>query len=208
MARRRKKQSKFGAYVIMIFMVFLLVGSLLSVILFAPPPPSEDITYGDFTFTADQNTGLYTTEIDDKTYRFNNLPFVALTVSVSSEAITLLRMAPALVMTFDPLQTQEDLQYIDFVRFELSSAFPNIGGGVTQASETYALPVVDCANATALMPVLLIDLGEPEIRSEGSCIYLSGNKTTLILAKDALLYNYLGVIESEMNSASPAKNPV
>ena len=206
MVRRRKKQTKFGAYAIMAFMVLLMVGSLMGVILFAPQAPGE-ITYGDLTFEVDQSTGLYTTTRDGQTFRFNNLPFTTLSVDVDQQAITVLRAAPLKVLTFNPNLDVASLQYIDYVRFELASVIPGLGGGVTQPSEAYPLPLIDCVNATPQVPVIRLEIGDPEIRSEGFCVILSGNQTTLLLAKDALLYHYFDMLEKDATTVAPAPQP-
>jgi len=196
MVRRRKKKSKFGAYAIMAFMVLVMVGSLMGVILFAPQATGE-IVYGDLTFEIDQSSGLYTTTHNGQSYRFNNPPFTALSVPTDPQAISILQVAPLKILTFDPSLDEESLAYVDFVRFELASIIPGLGGGITQPSETYKLPLVDCINASPQTPVIKLEAGIPAIRADGFCVILSGNQTTLLLAKDALIYNYFNLIEAE-----------
>lgn len=179
-------------------MVFLMVASVLSVMLYAPPAPGAT-TYGDLEFSIDNSVGMYVTQHENQMLRFNNLPYPVLSVPTDLEAINLLRIAAQPVMTFNPNIDAEQLAYVDFVRFEIASAIPSIGGAVSESSATYALPVRTCEDATAAQPILAIELAQNPaiIHTNEYCIVLQGNATSLVLAKDALLYHYFGLILDE-----------
>lgn len=187
---RREEPSKVGAYVITGLIVVLMVASIAGVALYAPQS-SSDSTYGDYTFKIDQQRGVYTTTVGDRELEFNNLPYHVLGVPTDPDAINLLRIAPVLVVTFDPDQPDSQLMYVDYVRFAImtqTSAF----GAVTTPSNSYpGFPIIGCENATTTTPVIEIKTAlQPAIKRQGDCILLEGNMTSLILAKDALLYQY------------------
>lgn len=178
-------------------MVFLMIASLASVMLYAPTPAGQT-DYGDLQFDIQESTGFYVTEFEGRSLRFNYLPLNTLAVPTDLEAINLLRTSPFFIVTFDPLVDDEQLQFIDFMRYEFANVFTNMGVAVTQNSSVYSLPVLGCENATASMPVIDIRVAAlPAIRKEGDCILLEGNMTSLLLVKDAFLYHSLGIILPE-----------
>lgn len=189
MRRRRKKKSRIGPLLIAFLIMFLMVGSVLTVVL-NTPQSLTDLQYGALTFTVDPQTGMYLTEANDQVYRFNNLPPSAFAVNTSAAAFNLLRAAPFMILSFDPETSEENLAYIDFVRFELAALIPNLGGGVTKETEDYALPVITCANSTPQTPVIVIEEGTPGIQLDTGCVRMTGNLTTHLLAKDAFIINY------------------
>lgn len=196
MYRRQKKQSKFGAYVIAGLIIFLMVGSILSVFLYAPQAPGT-VNYNGYDVVFDDASGMFVSDVDGKSFRFYSQPGVAYGVFVDDQVIPVLRSASVPVITFDPTSDLEQLAYIDAVRYEFALAIEQLAGGVTSTSEVYPLPVYTCDDATAQSPVVLIKEGAANVSISSTnnyCIELSGNRTSLLLAKDALMYRYAGLI--------------
>lgn len=193
MRRKQKKKSRLPAYIMMGVMVAIMVGSFGTVMLYAPQTTNA---YNGQEYEFDQNLGMITTTLDGETVRFHNQASSASTIPYDDAADALLD-APVIIVTFDPQETQ-NLEYYDVIRYELALAFPNLAGAVTQESEQYALPVRTCEEATAQNPVIELASGDPGVTVNESvnanCIMLSGNLTSVVLAKDTLLYNYYGLI--------------
>lgn len=177
----------------MAIMVLIMVGSFGTVMLYAP---QTSTAYDGQQYEYDEELGMITTNLDGETLRFHSQASSAVGIPYDAEATDLLS-APTLTVTFDPQDTQ-NLEYYDVVRYELALNFPNLAGAVTQNSEQYALPIMTCEDATAQNPVIELMSGDPSVVVNESvsenCIQLSGNLTSVVLAKDALLYNYYGLI--------------
>ncbi len=170
-------------------MVAIMVGSFGTVMLYAP---HTSTAYNGQQYEFDEELGMITTTLDGETLRFHSQVTTALSIPYDAQ-VTPLLSAPQLIVTFDP-QEEEQLEYYDLVRSELAFAFPNIAGGVTQESEEYALPILSCDDATEQNPIIELRSGEARVSIDDNCILLSGNLTSVVLAKDALLYNYYGLI--------------
>jgi len=193
MRKRQKKKSRLPSYIMMGVMVAIMVGSFGTVMLYAP---HTSTAYNGQQYEFDQNLGMITTTVDDETLRFHSQASSAATIPYDDTVTTLLS-APVLTVTFDPQDTQ-NLEYYDVVRYELALAFPKLAGATTQDSDQYALPILTCEDATAQNPIIELSSGEPAVLVNQSvnenCIMLTGNLSSVVLAKDALLYNYYGLI--------------
>ncbi|MBR9702612.1 hypothetical protein GOV10_01120 [Candidatus Woesearchaeota archaeon] len=198
LARQASSDGKrWGVIIMMAIMVFLMVASLASVMLYAPDNYALT-TYGELEFEIQESTGFYLTEFNGRPLRFNYLPLNTLAVPTDLEAINLVRTAPIFIITFDPTLDEEQLQFVDFMRYEMANVFSNIGGAVTKNSSVYPLPILGCENSSSAMPVVEIRVAaSPAIRKEGDCVLLEGNLTSLVLVKDAFLYHELGIILPE-----------
>jgi len=196
--RKSKEPSKVGAYVITGLIIFLMVASAASVMLYRQPAANE-FEYNGHIYTIDTKQGFYLTEIGKQTLRFTASPSSAFGVKTEPAAIALIKAGSALAVTFDPDDTDQ-LIYTDFARYELGSILPNVISATIKSSTTYLLPVVGCANATVGMPVLEFRAAPiPGVRigENPSCVIIEGNQTSLLLAKDALLYRYYGLLPDE-----------
>ena len=174
-------------------MVGLMIGSILSVALYAPPPAGTIEFEGQqFRVTSD---GLYALNINGVERRFHNLPGPISSIPYNPLATTLLQNAQETIITFDPSVSEDQLTFFDAVRFELREAIPNTISAVTQQATNYPFPVVTCEQATNEQPIIELREGEPEVTAVDNCIFVSGNLTAIILSKDTLLYHYFDVLE-------------
>ena len=68
--------------------------------------------------------------------------------------------------------------------------------GILAPSDQYAHPIIDCINATAVLPVIkLVESNVTSITLDGDCVVVKADEYSTKAAKDRLLYALLGVIE-------------
>jgi hypothetical protein len=67
--------------------------------------------------------------------------------------------------------------------------------GVAEESDEYSQPLVDCGNATAILPVIsIVEANETNAWLDNDCIVLEANEYTTIALKDRIMYAMLGII--------------
>lgn len=129
-------------------------------------------------------------------------------LQIDATAMNRIKSSKMMYISFYPNSTDFDSQYIDFARMQLSLEMgQSFGKYVIQSkavdeegipfSQKLNLPVVNCANATAAVPVILI-----QNRQEVTSLNMSGNCITmnsvqgfdLVRIKDRIIYTLLGVI--------------
>ena len=125
---------------------------------------------------------------------FYNLPQG---VAVPDGVGELLRSADEVVVAFNA-SDEENLQFVEAARWDLSNYLSaSVSSGLLVESEEYSLPVVSCADATQQQPVIRLvgGSGAPAVTFEEEyCVTLHGDEVSILLARDALLYEYFELI--------------
>jgi hypothetical protein len=190
---REKKREKRVRIVMSLFIAFIMVVSVFGIIIGST---TDEIRYGDYKFTF--NGQAYVTKINGEEIPFYSLPNQYGYVNITPEVIGKLEDAFYITTAFDPNTANESLPYIEQVRFDMDQYLPDrtFVGGVLARSEQYAsMPIVSCANATQVTPVVVFNVSDkPQVIDVDSCIYFNGRASDFLRLRDALLYEYYGVI--------------
>jgi hypothetical protein len=99
-------------------------------------------------------------------------------------------------ITFRPNDT--GLQMIDYVRFDLRQNLQQsmyFADAVTERSDKYPLPVVNCMNATASSPVVLLEsANRTNVSMKGNCITIDFAQYDALRIRDAFIYLSRGAL--------------
>lgn len=142
-------------------------------------------------------------KIGEKYVPFTIRPEEAELVDIDPSIIDSIKGTRQVFITFDPGQSQDTLQQIDYNRFELSRQLAeqfNIYAvqGVTSSVPSLNLPQITCANSTQFVPV--IEFREAEktgIRKEGkNCIIIEAiSPTDFTKLRERIIYGLYGVLQ-------------
>ncbi len=158
---------------------------------------SEQKEYGDYRFQRVQ-TG-WTADIGGKRAEFTFHPSDLEDLNMSDEVIDRLKVSRVVYVTFDP--ESEGVGEFELARFGLSQALAGLFDiyvmpGVSTPHEDYDQPLVDCSNATAMVPVVsFVGSNRTAAYLEGDCVVLEADEYSAPVIKDRLLYGMLGIIE-------------
>ena len=193
--RRKERQKRI---VMAVIVAFLMVMSGFGVYLSGQGARQESVKeYGE-VFTVDRQSRTYTSDLTGQPQPYYFLPSSVEQHALSSSDLSLLRDARALVFTFDPTASRQQLGAISELRLDLSSMLgkPTINA-VTKNTTSYSLPVVTCANATSQVPVVSFEVAdEPSLALDDACLHVQGNGTSFYEMRDALVYSYHDVYGS------------
>lgn len=192
--KRRKRMVLFGG----IFMIFLMVFSFASVILYSPESQNQ-MRYGDYEFrleTRPEGGQVLVTDINDVEIEFQNLPIQVAYLDVDPQAIATLKSAQQIALAADPNLSLDAAGLVDYARLQLALAIPKSFPTMTQADPRYQLPVMGCAQASAQVAVLLFNVTNETagIAAQGSCVVLSGDQRDLMRLKDRVIFEYYDIL--------------
>lgn len=188
---KKKKIKKEAIWTALI--AFIMVSSIIGFMYVGEDEP-EFIYKDKYEFVRRNNVFIY--EQDNQEFSFRFFPSELEELSNGTDLSNLKK--PMFYITFDP--ETELVQSIDLSRFELANELPSLGVYVSQAitdeSEIYNLPVVNCENATMNEPVLKFEEGnETGITEEGYCfIFTAKNDYDVAKLKDIIVYTLLGIL--------------
>lgn len=190
---RKEKSNKTGIILITIFLALSMILSIFAIVIDNPDNGSK---YNGYKFTVAQDG--YKVKYNDKFYTFTNHPLQLEAFNLSSDTKQLLTSSQAIAVIFDPNASQQDLEFIDYARFNLESkADKPIYFAVTQESETYAmLPVLSCENATSQIPFIYFNLTtEPSISQVDNCIIVNGKLSDVVALEERIAYQMMGIMK-------------
>ncbi len=196
--RRKRMVAGFG-----VFMVLLMVASIAGVIEYNPSSTTR-MTYGDHTFSLEQRadgSSILVTQLNGQRVEFQNLPVQVGTLSVDPAAVTLLREAKQVALVADPSMGVEDAGIVDYARLQLALAIPSSVSAISHADPRYRLPVLDCAQASAQMPVVLFQIANGTnasagVTTQGYCVLVRGGQQDILNLKDRLIFEYYGILNN------------
>jgi hypothetical protein len=195
----KKNNKKTYVVILAVIVAISMVVSILSVVV---DNQQNDLTYNKYTFqVVTLNDGqYYRTKINDKMMDFTYFPSELEDINISSSIVTQLQQAQAIAFVFDPSIDKDNLVYADYARYDMQNKLtvPMIFG-VTNSSDTYALPILDCVNATSGIPFLKLNISvERSIVTDQNypnCIIMNAKLKDIIALKDRITYTIYGVMK-------------
>jgi hypothetical protein len=190
----REKRNK------IILSVVIALVMILSTIGFLYNRESNDnelkYTIKNKTYTFIREDDQYVLNLNKEKIGFYYLPF-EIELNMSDDIINQIKNSKIIYITFKPEAGYPE--YIDVARFGLTNIFmaKNIYAinGITEENEKYALPVVTCENATAYVPVILMEeTNITNIEIENNCIKLQGKRLDFIKFRDIIIYKMYGIL--------------
>ncbi|MBU1201657.1 MAG: hypothetical protein KJ583_07010 [Nanoarchaeota archaeon] len=184
--KARRKKFYIGA-----ILVFLMIISMLGILL--GNDGGAQFEYNKFKFEVENNLLVTKINGEKKTFRF--LPQELLSIKTPADLKQTLK-EPMMVLTFDPGVGVQNLIYLDLIRKDFSDSFDSfVQSGITNQSELYNMPLVNCDNATQSIPVIYFNLSnETSITKDDYCTVFNGQTIEFLKLRDLTLYIYYGVI--------------
>ena len=174
----------------------LMIASVFGIMFSGYADGGEKEAYGDYEFIR-TNQG-WKLVFEDRQFVFQYHPSDIDELVIDPSISDKIRGASVLYITFDP--TSKAVEALEVTRFGISmfltdiQIYPQLG--VTKEDENYNQPIVDCYNATNMVPVLkLVETNVTKVHVEGDCIIIEADKYDLQPMVDRLSYAILGVIE-------------
>lgn len=192
---KEEKKSKLPL-VITIFIAFLMLTSVIGYLGFG-----SDVTVTKYNGFKVREFGNHVDlKIDGKYVPFTTHPADAASVDMDPAVMDALKGAKQVYLTFNPAQTQDYLQHIDYNRFEFANQLTQFNiyviQGVTQSMPSAALPQITCNNATQFIPVIEFrEAEDTKITKEGNCIILEAlEPSDFLRLRERIIYGFYGVI--------------
>ena len=194
--KRASRRERNRNILISIIIAGILISSILAFIY------GGDVTENEFEYNINNKTyyfgksyNKFYLDMNNDRIFFYNLPD-QIDINLSSDIINRIKNSQMFYITFNP--EQEDLAYIDLARFELSEEFYKnniyIVNAITSNYTGLALPIIDCENATAFVPVLkFIVSNNKNITVDNNCIIFQGKGLDFIEFRDLIIYRLYGV---------------
>lgn len=188
---RKKEPKKWGIILITLFMTLSMVFSIFAIFI---GNQSNQLKYNGFKFTL-TNEG-YKVKVGDRFHTFSNYPSHLERFNFSDDSKKLLSESVAIAMIFNPNLTIDDLSYIDYARFDFDDKIDKpVYFAITEESESYLLPVLDCKNATSEIPFLVFNIStDTSIVEDGNCIVMNAKLMDIIALEERIAYQMLGVM--------------
>lgn len=189
----KKERKKWG---LILFIVFIMIGTTFSFVFFGFSPATERVKYNGVSFV--NNGNIWIAKINGREAAFSFLPSEVESVSAFEDFSKRLQGRFEIDVTYDSNSTYKESIALVQHQMGLTLAAYNIfmRKGFT-ANNTFNLPVITCDNATMNVPVVYFKYGNAtNIRMENNCIIAEASTNAdFIKAKDRLLYGMLGVIK-------------
>ena len=191
-----EKRKKRINIIISIIVACLMIASIGGYAILNNSSSTNDATYGDYNFKIVQSSDgstVYRTSINGKYQDFLYFPSEVSRINITSEVYNKIKNSQAIIITFDPNETSDNLVFIDIMRYNLQNKVSKpIYFGVTNTSSTYPLQVISCANATNYMPFLLLNISATTSivanKENPNCIILNGKLRDITALSDRMAY--------------------
>jgi len=193
--KKRKEKKKFG---LILFIVFIMVGTSVSFVFFGFAPVSDKVKYNKYTFTFVPNQNIWTAKINGREAAFSFLPKDVESIFLFNDSIKRLQSKFEIDVTYDLNSTYAQPIALAQHQMELTLAAYGIylRKGFT-TNNTFNLPVITCNDASLTVPVVYFRYGNTtNIHTENNCITAEASTNAdFIKVKDRLLYGILEVIK-------------
>ncbi len=204
MKEKKNNKKKWMVIIVAGIIVFSMVMSIFAVVLDNMDQAIPN--YNKHSFVSTDNG--YKTKINGAYMNFYNYPGDLENIPLSTDIASKLKKGQGIGIIFNPEEEiQDNLQYIDVVRYELQleidkPVYFGITKNTTQTdlsvATKYSLPVVECDSATAEFPLILINISMNTSfiisDTNPNCIIMNAKLRNILAAKDRLLYTYYGVM--------------
>ncbi|MEM4267792.1 MAG: hypothetical protein QXK37_03080 [Candidatus Woesearchaeota archaeon] len=200
--RRKEKTSLFSKKNMLgLFIVLIMTMSGIGYMVTQGDSTTEE--YNGYKFTS-PSYGVWVTKIDGKQARFRYFPGDIDSLPLDSELLDLVKSTKMVYLTYNP--DDEAISEIELARLDLENQLPQLlkiypVTGVTNVTSKYYLyPYIDCQNATASVPVIVMklnkEINESRIGGNSGCILLeAARKEEILLLKDRFVYGLIGIIK-------------
>jgi hypothetical protein len=174
----------------------LMILSIFGIIFSGYNSGREKARYNGYEFK--QTSNGWSTKIGEKDIQFSYLPESLKEIEVGNSVTELISNSRVMYVTFNP--NSKKVQALELMRFEFGNSLSNLFGtfvmnGVTEKNAKYSQPIVDCVNATAMMPVVkLVESNETKARVEENCAILEVDEYSAIALEERIIYEMLGIL--------------
>lgn len=194
---KHKDNKKMYVIIFAIIVSLSMIGSIFGIIL--DNYQTNKIKYGKYSFTV-TNAGTYNVKINGKMTEFMYFPTDLERIPFDAGIKDKLLNSQAFVLLFDPVESNDSLEFIDLMRYELPNQISKqVVFGITRQSDKYIMPVLSCDNATATVPfVIITDSSNTSIVFDplnNNCIIMNARLKDVLAAQDRLVYTLNGVMQ-------------
>lgn len=192
--QEKKERKKWG---LIVFLVFIMIGTSFSFVFFGFSPVSEKIKYNGYTFTFISSQNIWIAKINGRQAAFNFVPMDVANINISGEIAAMLRDKVEIDVTYDINSTFA--QPIALVQHQLGLVLAQYNIFVRKGftlNNTFNLPIITCKDATLNTPVIYFKYSNTtQAHVDGNCIIAeAATDADIIKIKDRLLYGVLGVM--------------
>ena len=190
------KEQKKKNWLLMAFLVFIMIGTSFSVLLFGFQPATESIRYNGQKFDFVPKDNLWVSKISGKTAVFSFQPKDVLNINFSEDVSSMMQNRLEIDATYD--EDDSFREPIALAQHQMALTLENynvyLRRGFT-SNNTFNLPVITCADATQNVPVIYFRNGtSTRIYREENCIIAEAkSEIDALRIKDRLLYAYFGI---------------
>lgn len=190
----QKKEKK--NWWLIIFLVFIMIGTSFSFIFFGYSPSNEAVKYNGIKFVKNPLQNIWVAKINGKEAAFSFLPNEVEDIS-SKESFARLQNKLEIDATYDLNSTNKEAIALAQHQLGLTLANYNIylRKGFT-SNNSFNMPIITCNNSTANVPVIYFKhTNSTQIYVNGCIIAEAQSNADFIRVKDRILYGILGVLE-------------
>lgn len=180
---------------IVYFIAFIMITSVFGIVFSGYRQQSASLEYNNIKFVGENNK--WSANINNKKLFFDYHPEEVEFINVSSEITALLKNTYEIDVTSDANSTFKDT--IALAEYSMSGFLNDLNIylriGFTTDNE-YDLPIIQCSNATGLIPVIYFKKSNRTLISlENNCVIAEARDDSgFIRIKDRLLYAVLDII--------------
>lgn len=191
----KKEKKKWG---LIIFLVFIMIGTSFSFVFFGFSPATEKIKYNGHSFTFMPSQNIWVAKIDGRQAAFSFLPQDVESIFAFEDISNRLVGKFEIDVTSDSNSTYKES--IALAQHQMGLTLSTYGiylrKGFT-TNNTFNLPIISCNYATANVPVIYFRYGNTtNVHIEDNCVIAEASTNMdFIKVKDRLLYAVLGVME-------------
>ena len=191
--KEKKQKRRWG---LMLFIVFIMVGTSFSAFLYGGSPSNEVTKYNGIKFVG--KSQMWLAEINEKKAAFSFLPAEVENIPVDGNAAALVQNRIEIDVTSDFNSTFRES--IAFAQHQMGLTLNTYGIYMRQGftkNNTYNFPIISCQDATSGIPVINFrHENSTRIYVNGSCIIAEASSgQDIIRAKDRILYLLFGVMK-------------
>jgi len=191
--KEKKEKKRWG---LILFIVFIMIGTSVSFVFFGFSPATERVKYNGFSFV--NNGNIWISKINGREAAFSFLPSEVESVSAFEDFSKRLQGKFEIDVTYDFNSTYKESIALAQHQMGLTLTQYNIfvRKGFT-TNNTFNLPIITCNNSTLNVPVIYFRYSNvTNIHMENNCIIAEASTNAdFIKVKDRLLYGILGVIK-------------
>lgn len=193
--KEKKEKKKWG---LILFIVFIMLGTSFSFIFFGFSPVSEKTKYNGFAFTFIPRDNIWIAKINGRNAAFSFQPKDVESIFAFDDFSKILQNKFEIDVTYDLNNTYKETIALVQHQMGLTLAQYNIfvRKGFT-TNNTFNLPIISCSDSTSAVPVVYFKYGNvTSIHVENNCIIAEAQSNVdFIKVKDRLLYGVLGVMK-------------